>query len=102
MILRGYTLVTGPDGRRHRRYLRWDEVDPALRTPEEEWPWRWRTDEGCAVAVIDRTPLAVPCFRPCERRRLEGMNLCVIHGGAERRSRKPKGRDQRHASGGEE
>jgi len=96
MIPNGYTLVVDTDGCRHRRYVRWDEVKPAARLPEQFWRFRWPPEGRCAVAVPDRPYGRDRRFHPCGRRQSPGVDLCDIH---VRKERHPQ---HRHVPGDSE
>jgi len=84
MTPNGYTLVVAPDGCRHRRHVRWAEVPPAARLPEQFWPGSRGPVERCAVAVPDKPRGRDPRFHPCGRRCRPGADLCDIHARKER------------------
>ena len=80
-----YARVRCAAGHRHRRYLRWSEVDPSVRLSEQQWRWRWRLDDRCAVAIPGSLKGWAGHFQPCGGRPVEGMDLCQQHAQLERR-----------------
>ena len=84
MIPNGYSLVVDADGCPHRRYLRWEEIPPAARLPEQLWPGSGSSVGCCAVAVPDKPRGRDPRFHPCGRRRRPGADLCDLHARKER------------------
>jgi hypothetical protein len=85
MTARGYDVVSASDGRRYRRYVRWAEIPPAARLPEQLWRWRWRLDDRCLVAIPDSTISHALLFQPCRNTRVEGTELCSRHAEEEQR-----------------
>src|SRR4051794_37842485 len=92
MTARGYTVVADADGRRHRRYVRWAEVDSAARLPEHLWRWRWRPEDRCAVAIPDSLVDQGERYHPCRTRPAHRTDLCEYHAGMERRPHDQAGR----------
>jgi hypothetical protein len=80
-----YVQVRCSAGHRHRRYPRWSKVDPSARLPEQQWRWRWRLDDRCAVAIPGSLKGRAGHFQPCGGRPVEGMDLCGQHARLERR-----------------
>ena len=80
-----YVRVRCSAGHWHRRYPRWSEVDPSARLPEQQWRWRWRLDDRCAVAIPSLLASQVGRFQPCRGRPVSGMDLCRQHAQLERR-----------------
>lgn len=87
MIPNGYTVMIDADECQHRRHVRWVEVRPTARLPEQLWHLRWESVEHCAVAVPDKAHGPNPRFRPCGMKRCPKADICAIHARKERHPR---------------
>jgi hypothetical protein len=82
---RGHARVLCAAGHRHRRYVRWSEVEPSARLPEQLWRWRWLLDDRCAIAVPSLPAGQEGLFQPCGERPAPGTDRCMGHARAEQR-----------------